>query len=53
MDPYLEKPALWPDVHLELISGIRAQLDLAIDYDREPVPPLEGRWSIGLMRYSR
>jgi hypothetical protein len=27
MDPFLEKPALWLDVHLELISGIRAQLN--------------------------
>ncbi len=26
MDPYLEKPTLWPDVHHELISGIRATL---------------------------
>ena len=27
MDPYLEKPSLWPDVHIELISGIRAALN--------------------------
>ena len=26
MDPYLEHPALWPDVHLELIRAIRANL---------------------------
>lgn len=26
MDPYLERPSLWPDVHAELISGIRASL---------------------------
>lgn len=26
MDPYLERPSLWPDVHAELISGIRACL---------------------------
>jgi hypothetical protein len=26
MDPYLEDPALWPDVHLELISAIRESL---------------------------
>jgi Protein of unknown function (DUF4058) len=26
MDPYLEKPSLWPDVHQELISVIRAAL---------------------------
>lgn len=26
MDPYLEQPGLWRDVHLELISGIRAEL---------------------------
>jgi hypothetical protein len=27
MDPYLEHPGLWPDVHHELISGIREQLN--------------------------
>ncbi len=26
MDPYLEKPSLWPDVHHELISEVRAYL---------------------------
>src|SRR5437899_878403 len=26
MDPYLERPSLWPDVHHELIGGIRAAL---------------------------
>jgi hypothetical protein len=26
MDPYLERPSLWPDVHHELISEIRAAL---------------------------
>jgi hypothetical protein len=26
MGPYLERPSLWPDVHAELISGIRASL---------------------------
>lgn len=26
MDPYLERPAHWPDVHLELISAVRALL---------------------------
>jgi hypothetical protein len=26
MDPWLERPALWPDVHLELIAQIRRQL---------------------------
>lgn len=26
MDPYLEQPSLWPDVHLELIRAIRATL---------------------------
>jgi hypothetical protein len=26
MDPYLEEPGLWPDVHNELISGIRTSL---------------------------
>src|SRR5688572_28865024 len=27
MDPYLEAPGLWPDVHDELISAIRNQLN--------------------------
>lgn len=27
MDPYLESPVIWPDVHHELISGIRAALN--------------------------
>ena len=27
MDPYLETPHLWPDVHHELISGIRHALN--------------------------
>ena len=26
MDPYLEEPGLWPDVHHELISEVRAEL---------------------------
>jgi hypothetical protein len=26
MDPYLEKPSIWPDVHLELISAARAAI---------------------------
>ena len=30
MDPYLEHPALWPDVHHELISAIREQLNQVI-----------------------
>jgi hypothetical protein len=30
MDPYLEAPSLWPDVHHELISEIRAALDPAL-----------------------
>ena len=30
MDPYLENPALWPDVHHELISSIRALLNEVI-----------------------
>jgi hypothetical protein len=30
MDPYLETPDLWPDVHHELISGIRHALNPAI-----------------------
>ena len=27
MDPYLESPAIWPDVHLNLIAGIQATLN--------------------------
>src|SRR5580704_10964061 len=27
MDPYLEGPNIWPDVHLEMISKIRAALN--------------------------
>jgi hypothetical protein len=27
MDPYLEEPGLWPDVHTELLSGMRALLN--------------------------
>ena len=27
MDPYLERPTLWPDVHHELISEIRVTLN--------------------------
>jgi hypothetical protein len=30
MDPYLENPELWPDVHHELISQIRAALNPAL-----------------------
>ncbi len=30
MDPYLEDPDLWPDVHLELIAQIRAHLNRQI-----------------------
>jgi hypothetical protein len=30
MDPYLENPALWPDVHHELISAIRELLNRVI-----------------------
>ena len=31
MDPCLEKPSLWPDVHHELISEIRATLNRHLD----------------------
>src|SRR5271156_6367448 len=31
MDPYLEKPSLWPDVHIELITAIRARLNSQLD----------------------
>jgi len=27
MDPYLEEPNLWPDVHLSLVIALRAQLN--------------------------
>jgi len=27
MDPYLEEPGLWPDVHHGLISGMQARLN--------------------------
>jgi hypothetical protein len=30
MDPYLERPSLWPDVHLELIRAIRLALTQAV-----------------------
>ena len=30
LDPYLENPALWPDVHHEIISDIRAVLALSL-----------------------
>ena len=30
MDPYLEKPSRWPDVHHELISATRAALKALI-----------------------
>jgi len=26
MDPYLERPSLWPDVHASLISAARDQI---------------------------
>jgi hypothetical protein len=31
LDPYLEKPSLWPDVHIELITAIRALLNRQLD----------------------
>src|SRR5437667_264154 len=30
MDPYLEEPGLWPDVHHELISELRAVLNVQL-----------------------
>jgi hypothetical protein len=30
MDPYLESPNVWPDVHLEMISKIRAALNFRV-----------------------
>ncbi len=31
MDPYLEAPGLWPDVHTSLIYTIRDQIQLQLD----------------------
>jgi hypothetical protein len=33
MDPYLESPSIWPDVHHELISQIRASLNQRLSDD--------------------
>ena len=30
MDPYLEAPTIWPDVHTSLISIFREQLDTVV-----------------------
>jgi hypothetical protein len=30
MDPYLERPSLWPDVHIHLISAISAELNAVL-----------------------
>ena len=30
MDPYLEEPGFWPDVHHELISNVRAELNVQL-----------------------
>ena len=35
MDPYLEEPSFWPDVHHELIATIRDQI-------QGPGPPAAG-----------
>ena len=29
MDPYLEEPDIWPDVHLMFLASIRAELESA------------------------
>lgn len=55
MDPYLEKPGLWRDVHLELISGIRFELNAQIQpkfyarveervYVEKGIDPERSRW---------
>ena len=61
MDPYLEHPALWPDVHNSLIVDLntllhslydRARFDLQIDYSKPPVPPLndaDAEWAQSLL----
>ncbi|NER98761.1 MAG: DUF4058 family protein [Symploca sp. SIO1B1] len=53
MNPYLENPQFWSEVHHRLITALadaiesnlslkyRARFDLAIDYSTEPVPPLK------------
>ena len=36
MDPYLESPLRWRDVH----HSLAGQNDLSIDYGQPPIPPL-------------
>ncbi|MFM2431753.1 MAG: hypothetical protein RLZZ511_2966 [Cyanobacteriota bacterium] len=46
MNPYLENPELWREVHHRLISAIAASIiahlpptyRVAIDYQKEPIP---------------
>jgi Protein of unknown function (DUF4058) len=45
MDPYLEHPSLWPDVHnlnRRILYALyqRAHFDLRLDYTQPPIPPL-------------
>ena len=49
MDPYLDHPDLWSDVHHRLITVLAD----TIDYTRDAVPPLEGEdaiWAAQLLR---
>ena len=66
MDPYLEHPALWEDVHTRLIVAIalplnqllhdlydRAGYDQILNYGQPPVPPLtdtDAAWATTLIR---
>ena len=43
MDPYLEDPDLWPDVHHGLISGVSEQLNAALRPSRRYVARVELR----------
>lgn len=52
MDPYLEAPGLWPDVHTRLINIFAEQLTPLIDYAAPPIPPLSPEdvaWAAALL----
>jgi hypothetical protein len=58
MDPYLEKPGLWKQVHTDLIVDIRRYLAplVFIDYRRPAVPPLaeeDAAWARQLLAAAR
>jgi Protein of unknown function (DUF4058) len=53
MNPWLEHPTLWPDVHNSLIG--RARYDLVIDYGQPPQPPLpaeKASWAAAIIAQS-